>query len=309
MAYSDKYQYFEYEFDGRDAVLSFKDGCAASDWPAFNIARPIDNIAAMKILEVQVPNTFYQFTAENNMFGFYEETILGAFTSAVVTIPEGNYDCAMFVLVLQELLNEQSATMGNGNAYVVSYSCRTGKLLTIKTTNIDRIFQFQFGFTGDRGVTNPRLLLGFNAGTVQSSFAVGYQRILAPNVLNLSGPDYLYLNSNALGPLINLFLPDRAIVTSNGGLGPQIARIPVTTNSGEVIYWSDPDPDKWFDVDGLHLFPAVDFYFTLGNLSTQTPLRFNGSAFSIKLGILAGGSDSTTIHSEGALMKKIRLFR
>ena len=53
-----------------------------------------------------------------------------------------------------------------------------------------------------------------------------------------------------------------------------------------MIYWSDPTPDMWFDMENLTNFADIDFYCALGNVSAQSPLQFNGASFSIKLGIL-----------------------
>ena len=73
----------------------------------------------------------------------------------------------------------------------------------------------------------------------------------------------------------------------NGGYaGPQMAKIPVNVGSGSVIFWQDPDPQKWFDVENLPILNQLDFYLTLGNTTTQIPLQLNGLSFSLKLGVL-----------------------
>lgn len=42
------YKYYEIELDSLDALTSNDGGFASTDWPLFQIATPISNIAAMK---------------------------------------------------------------------------------------------------------------------------------------------------------------------------------------------------------------------------------------------------------------------
>jgi hypothetical protein len=54
---SDSLQYYEYELDSLDATSAFTSGVASTDWPMFLLGgkTPLTNIAAFKILEVQIP--------------------------------------------------------------------------------------------------------------------------------------------------------------------------------------------------------------------------------------------------------------
>lgn len=61
-------------------------------------------------------------------------------------------------------------------------------------------------------------------------------------------------------------------------------KIPVNTATGSVIFWQNPDPQKWFDIGELKNLASLDIYFTFPN--TRTPVAFNGLQFSVKLGIL-----------------------
>jgi hypothetical protein len=63
-----------------------------------------------------------------------------------------------------------------------------------------------------------------------------------------------------------------------------MAKIPIDRQPGDVIYWQDPDPEKWFDLENLSSLTEIDFYITLGN--TRGVVDFNGQPFSLKLGII-----------------------
>ena len=115
--------------------------------------------------------------------------------------------------------------------------------------------------------------------------------LIAPNAALVTGPNYLYVNSSKLGQLCNLYLPKGAFNLGGGNTGPQMAKIPVNVLPGGVIYWQDPDPQKWFDVENLQQLDQIDFYLTLGNTTTQIPLQLNGLSFSLKLGVLLNKRD------------------
>jgi hypothetical protein len=82
-----------------------------------------------------------------------------------------------------------------------------------------------------------------------------------------------------------LYLPNTAPL-ARGGLGPQVAKVPVNCNPGGVIFWQDPAPEFFFDAGNLNALDRFDFYITMGNITSQVPLRFNGLGFSLKLGVL-----------------------
>jgi hypothetical protein len=124
--------------------------------------------------------------------------------------------------------------------------------------------------------------------------------IQAPNVMRLSGPNHIFLCSQSMGPLVKLFLPgDLVNGQALGATGPEICKIPVDVNSGNMIYWHDPDPAKWFDMDGLQSFPKIDFYLTGGSGNESIPLNFNGQGFSIKMGVLLADANVSSFVGGG----------
>lgn len=211
---------------------------------------------------------------------------IGGASNLYPIIPSGNYTSgATFAAVLQTALNAVSSN------YTVTFSDVTSKL-TFATTKVGvTAFSFTFGASTNSGNFNPRLYLGFPGGVTSSSGL----SLTAPNVLLLSGPNYLYMNSVKLGQTIDVSLPQGAFNLGGGNGGPQLCKIPVTCNTGGVIYWQDPDPQKWFTTENLPSLDSIDFYMTLGNTTTQLPLRLNGLSFSIKFGILTVNMSDTKI--------------
>lgn len=276
------YKYFEIELDSLDASVATSTSYTALDWPTFQLATPIPGLAAVKILEVQIPFSFYTINSSNNTFTLTDTTPL---TNVVITIPAGNYNTTTLMSTLTTQLN----AAGSAGTYSITYSGTTGLFSFVKTGAAT--FTFTFGATGDLGATNPRFNLGFAAGanTTTSNTLTG------PNVANVSGSNYLYLNSRTFGSQLSLLLPRGAVQLGSGSAGPQVAKIPINVQPGGVIYWSDPDPQKWFTFEDLPLLPQMDFYITVGNNATPTVTTLNGLSFSVKLGLLQNQKLTSTL--------------
>lgn len=277
-------RYYEFELDSYDTDSTPGSGVLPSDWPLFSLARPLQNLAAIKVLEVTIPFSWYVFNYNNNTFTLNEGAGGGDVT---VTIPEGNYNGTSLATALELAMN---AVSPNTYTYIVSYNPVTGKLIWEATTP-GGAFTLKCGYQNyPLGNYDPSVLLGLRAS--QSSIG---NTLVGPDVAMITGPSYLYLNSRALGGMCNLFLPYGA--ENLGTLGSQIAKIPINCQPFGLINWQDPDPQKWFDIDDMFSVPAIDFYFTLGNTTTITPLEFNGLPFSIKLGMLVNSLDHDNVQA------------
>lgn len=283
---SEDYDYFEMEFDSLDAQNAAVANVKSTDWPLFYLQRPLNNIAAIKVLEVQIPFTYYVFNKNNNTFLMNLPTVA---PNRLITIPVGNYDANGLATTLGSVLT--AATPGT-LTWTVTYSGASSApalgtfKFNLNTTVVPANPTFIFGDSNDNGNFNPRIMLGFPPGVTGVNAAGPGETIVAPNVNLVTGPNYMYLNSRKIGPLCNLYLPASASNLGSGTLGPQMAKIPVNVQPQGVIYWSDPAPEQFFNIENLANFNEIDFYFTLGNSSNQVPLEFNGVPFSIKLAVL-----------------------
>ncbi len=325
---NDSYDYYEFELDSLDATASFSGTAAATDWPLFEIAGkgPIQNIAAIKILEIQIPFSYYVFNDVNNKFTLREHLNFPPILTSTVTIPPGNYNAIELCDVMAKALTAASQAF---HTYTVLYYKHTGKFAFYNNSTDVRNYSFEFGagyglfdasgnpIPPNSGNKNPRLYIGFPPGVTYSQNFIGgsgvpgdtniYGNVLeAPNSDSVSGPNYIYVNSQRLGSDTDIYLPKGAFNLGGGAAGPQLAKIPVTTQAGGVLYWADPDPQKWFNVRGMDCLTNVDFYLTLGNTTSEIPLRLNGLPFSLKLGILV--QNLQNIDSGGAVYNNERVF-
>jgi hypothetical protein len=284
---NDDYKYYEFELDSLDATSSFNGSDLATDWPFFEVAAkgPLRDVVAIKILEAQIPFSFYVFNSVNNTFILTEDSD----PPVTVTIPEGNYTSGTLATALATALN---AVHVGGGTYTVTYSSLTDKFTFSISGGGSSAFTFTFGAgTGIPGVQpnsgnrNPRLWIGFPPGVTRSTTSSPF-KITSPNTVLITGPSYIYVNSAKLGSDVDVFLPAGAFNLGGGKAGPQMAKVPVNCNPGSTIYWQDPDPQKWFKFDQLQSLNGFDFYLTLGNTTSQLPLKLNGLGFSLKLGIL-----------------------
>lgn len=286
---NENYRYYEIYLDSLDADSSTDAYFDKTDWPLFSLATPIQNLAALKILEVQIPFSFYVFNNSNNTFLLTDSTV----TNAVVTIPIGNYSTNTMIDQLKISLE-----LVSGNTYTITYSGMgetpsTQKFKIVSSDNTG--FSFIFGTAIDTGITNPRLFLGFDAGINASTG----NTLNAPNVALVSGPNYLYLNSKFLGPPCTNLLPRGAVNLGAGTAGPQLAKIPINVQPGGVIYWNDENPLMWFPLENLNLISQFDLYITVGNNNRPSVTRLNGLSFSVKLGLLQNKEIVDKIQGQG----------
>ena len=347
-------QYLELELDSQDYTQGYEYGVSPLDWPEFQIGgkQPLVNIGAMKIIEVQIPFSWYTVTAINNTFTIWELAVSVAghidggfvYYPTTLTIPPGNYDTTTFGAALSLALHgsffstytiNTDYTPPNGVlknipikivGYTVSFDSVTGKFVIKCVGSNTGVYQgfFNFYFTFPASNIETQSLAYVMGGPIDGtptansfispgaspsviSVPPGYTYGTTFNVINLTGPNYLYLNSRKLGAVCNIYLPKGQANQHSGNAGPQIAKIPITVNPGGVIFWSDPDISKYFDLSALNSLTQVDFYFTLGNDQT-TPVLFNGQSFSLKLALLLNNTSKTDPSDPAniGLFKRIR---
>lgn len=264
---NNSYDYYEFGIDSLDNSGSGDGGYSPLNWPNFYIGgkTPLQSVVAFKILSAQIPFSYYVFGASNNAF-MVSTSSTGPWTT--VSIPVGNYTSTTLPAVLQTILTPVfGATTVVYNTPQQTFTFTSGGGM-----------YFMFGNSQDDGSTNPRLWIGFTEGISGASTS-----FTTPNAVQLSGPNYLYVNSSVWGPLINNYVPD-AFSATNGNTGPRLAMVPVDSNSGGIIYYKDPDPQKWFFIGDSPTFQKIDFFLSLGN--NENVLDLNGLGFSLKMGLL-----------------------
>ena len=303
---NDDLRYYEIELDSLDALNSAGPNSASTDWPLFYLGgkENLRDIAAIKIIEAQIPFSWYVFNSGNNTFLLTETG-----GSATVTLPIGNYTAAQLATLMGTAL---TAASPGSYTYTVVFNGPTQTFSFYNNAVSTSPFSFTFGLPTNSGNVNPRLYIGFPGGVTSSqSFVMtgtpAGNLLVSPNASLVTGPNYVYVNSAKIGQLTNIYLPKGAFNLGGGNSGPQMAKIPVNVLPGGVTFWQDPDPQKWFDVENLQQLDQIDFFLTLGNTTTQVPLQLNGLSFSLKLGVLLNKqnhNDVTGLH--GRVVKRMR---
>jgi len=278
---NDNYDYTEYSFDSAQATVPAVSTAAIRDWPQFIFGRVLKDIAAIKVLEVQIPFAWYVFNSTNNVFNLIENGT-SVSVGVPVTIPVGNYNATTLAAALAAALTAASPGLFT---YTVTYNSGTGKFTF---TNNDPGVSAIFWFSNSVSIMNHDLrdYLGFLQNVFLFSSTGPNPTLSSSGPASVTGPNYLFVESNTLGPVVELYLP--VGIGSNGNLGPELAKVPINTQPGGVIFWQDPDPQKWFSVGAVNNLDRIDIYLKLGSTSNgQNPLQLNGQSFSIKLGVLS----------------------
>lgn len=287
--------------DSEEASQAYSSTYSSLDWPHYYIGglRPFRNVQGFKVLSVIIPGSWYTFNSNNNTFTL-QETDHSAVT---VTIPQGNYTVVTMVGAFATALSHASPS---SFTYVVTYDDTNQKFTVMNSSAVTKPFKLVFGALKDTGTTNPRKYLGFEAfeNTSSSWDSTNGDYLLAPFVANVTGPNYLFLNSSKLGTAVDWHLPKDEANLGGGNAGAQICKIPINVNpgSGNVV-WDDPNPQYFFDVDNMGTLAALDLFLTIGN--SRVPLSLNGSAFIVDIAVIENTDAGTTINSTPTVRKRI----
>lgn len=262
------FEYCEVALDSSDASsyagsFTSSPSIAKFSWPSYFFTSRQEKVAAMKILSAEIPFVFDVINSSNNTFTYTDTGVPNT-----ITIPPGTYTGPQLATELTTLI---SAISGG---FTVTWNSSTLKF----TFNHVGAGAWSLFFP-DRNT--PYSFLGFLPGIEYGNS--GPSSVVSVIVANVTGPYYLYVNSSKVGSLINFNLTDG---NPQGGSGPQVCRIPVNVNYGNVIFYNDPDPTKYFDFFAGNQFDSFDFYLTLGSDQTQIPLDMKGAPWSLKLALL-----------------------
>jgi hypothetical protein len=287
-----QYDYIELQLDSSSASRSDSSVYSRNN-PLFTLGRQISNVTGIKVMEVEIPFSYYILDGSNddtqlpnNRLSVNYDTTNIALIGGYITIAPGMYTATTLVNELNsQFLALQIAEAANfppytGSPIVASFSSTTGKItFTVASGGNNFTIGENSGF--QRPIYN---FLGFSNGAFSAvAGSGGSYSVKAPYAAQITGSDYLYVNSTVLGPLTKCWLPESSITKVVGQTNPQIAKISVNCNPGGVITWSDPDPNYWFDTQNLFQLLNIDLYLTLGN--DQKPLDLNGLPFSVKLAL------------------------
>jgi len=317
-----KYKYYEFSLDSYTGTQAYTSSQSKLDWPVFKVGgkRPLKNIAGVKIIEAEIPFTWYVLNENNNTFilretGFPDQVVVmtESLPGSVLVPAYGNYsafDMIGSTGLFKRSLDFAAGLSGSGTLFNVTYDEQTQKFRVFNNrAGLSSIpFSLVFGDNQDDGAKNPRFILGFDAGATTSSYAtVIGDNLTGSLIAQVTGANYIYLNSQKLGNLVSMYLAEGGQTLGNSG--PQLAKIPINVQPNGICFWRDPDPEKYFDLENLDSLTEIDMYLTLGT-DLKNPLRLNGGNFSFKLAIIEHADnveeDLHNNRNENRVSKRIR---
>jgi hypothetical protein len=277
-----QYDYIELQLDSAAATKS-NSSLSIKNNPLFVLGRQISNVTGIKVMEVEIPFSYYVIDGTSDASGSNNNNlIIPAYGTAIgaqqIEITPGQYTATTLVTELNSKFTALGASLVPTVAPIVaSFNVSTGKLTFTCTA------AFSLGVNGYSPALPMYDFLGLPNSVVTATLSGGSYSIVAPYVAQITGADYIYINSKLLGPITKCWLPESTITGVTGQTNPQFAKISVNCNPGGVINWADPDPNYWFDTQNLFQLLNIDLYLTLGN--SKKPLDLNGLGFSVKIAL------------------------
>jgi len=297
--------YHEFYLDSSDASNAISSGISALNWPMFNLPFQLNSIKSLKVLEVQIPNSYCVPAGASFTVTYYSSYTPGSTpTSTQKTynlLSTGTPSGSQIAAHLSNLFSADtgypgSAVSGWGSNYLVC-------TFVPGSSTVDGMSYFQFVSNGASGgsalnsnqdfqitVSDQRTedVLGLPVGTTScllfGSVGTAAKSLTTTRPSLITGPAYVYVASNTVGNLCETYLPQGAALLSGGVSSPQMAKIPVTADVGRWIQWSDTNTNYWYKVGDINSLSQLDIFVQLGNYGGYTD--FQGLSFSIKLGVL-----------------------
>lgn len=273
--------YYELILDSRDASYTYDAAYSKFDYPSFELGGKLraEKIAYMKVLEASIPFSYFTINSDNSDITLVDTSPV----NVTFNLASGTYDSASLITELQTKLNTGT---GTAFTYVVTFDpVRLAFTISNGNAVVGKTFSLAFSTTGVRKDTLATVL-GFPTGVVGSSFVTATNKIIG-GVSELLGSNFVYINSNAVGNEVNLFLPRGSNQFGNGG--PQMAMVPTTSGAfGDDMIYQDPCHQYWFNTGKIESLTKIDLFISDGG--SQEVLRFNGRSFSVKIGMMLADS-------------------
>lgn len=228
-----------FHVDSKDRVNS--SGASDNFYVSFPVTQDIKGTA--KLLSCNIPISYYPIDSHNNVIDFQEN--VGAAVAATIT--PGVYTP---IELATEIKTRMDAASPNTRTYTVSYNSNTAKYtIAISAGTFTLLFS-----SGVNAVNSANRALGFPA----SDIATGASQT-SEYVIDISGPKYLLIKSNAL--YASGTDPQGEQSNTNVNDGAVLSKINMNGNFGEVITYVDTGVPESYSVDTKTL-RRIDFYIT-----------------------------------------------
>ena len=264
-ALNDIYEYQEIHLDSfrRDRGDNY-----GSEW----VLKPaLSDVMGFKVLSAVLPVSFYGVDENHNTVSYRKSTDAPDAPDSVLTLVAKPYTSKQLETAFNALADASSANLHltyDDNTHRFSVNSTSGTTTFVITAN------------------SPAAALGFPIG--RYILQAANPPLEAPNIAVANGLPYVYLVSSALGTRI------AHNVRVNGSSTPPppnvIAKVPVTENFGNVVFYNDPSATSAFDTS-LAQITKIDLAWVAPD--TYAPLNMHGAPWSVT--IMTATQRDTTI--------------
>ena len=185
-----------------------------------------ENVYSVTLRSAEIPVTWYSFSAALGNTKF--TVVYSSSAPTVITIPDGNYDSTSFTAALLAALNDNTSGFGAGAFTSITYDATTLK--------------FTFTATGAFTFTFPDSLprssgwgLGFYMGFLNKPHTSIGNILISDTVIQLNTPNYILMELDLINKEDETSVDNRL----SGNVDGCFAKIPITSNGGETIFFRE----------------------------------------------------------------------
>jgi hypothetical protein len=265
-------QYIEFYVDSDDYKYGNRDN------PRLYFPDNITDVVGFRLISAEIPFSYDVINSTNNTFILKDTDG----SEGIVTLTKGTYSSSTLATAVTTALNTLRVPATSNPTYTATLNLQS-----------DNNYRFTFTIPYVGGQTAPHLSFPSTIGQASAADHLGFVpntiyvfalagggtrwELVAPGPANITGPNYLYLNSS-LGSLLY-----GSVYASYGGNGHTIARVTVNVNPGQFIYFENAT-DMFFTFSPT-VINYLEFYLAFPKTPT-TPISLNGMAFSLRFGLL-----------------------
>lgn len=307
--------YIEFDLDSAVSTLSAFTAYSSLDTPTFSMGRNIQNVVGFKIIESNIPSSYFVINDEkqgnglpNNYINFLD--LSGEIFTGPIVIPVKNYTGPELASTIATLMN---ASFGAGLFGPLTTTCTyepNGSKFTIAIHSQDptiSVVNLEMLFASNDLPT----ILGFSTPDKlgPQSYTVSSNQdwvFVSSSTALVTGPNYFQINSLKLANVLNNYTPEGPLGTI-GQTDPTICQVPIYMAYGGLNQWQSTQPDT-FDTQNLFQLETFDLYLTLG--TSKIPLKLNGLSWQCKVRVFietntVGQSLAGNVE-QGRVVKRIR---
>lgn len=204
----------------------------------FKLKQPIKNVISVRLSSIELPNTFYSFSAARGNTSFYitypSSISLTPGSPILVTIPDGNWTNVSPIITTTLAYQVETAINSNysPNTFKVTFDSGTGLITIASTTGSILGTPFDINWkVGNFSSRSADFGLGYNLGYRQSNY-IGVRGITAEAVANLVDTNYVFLTLDPDWKVVVQETPDKTQLFSFAKIIVDSPKFQVTYDNG-----------------------------------------------------------------------------